>query len=351
MGSDDEVVGEEQIQLFRLYAGELVDLTDCLLSGANFKVGIGGLAGGRADAQDFNGLVLQVPGNLGDHLGGADDAGGSAVALALHALHPQQVAHFGVVGRAHIVHHIVEALFLCDFGKLFALQSQGVLGGVAAVVDGHPVQGVVHLLGSDLPGADIVLSHIVVDQVHGGDEGAGVVAVIQPHGGGQEPIHGHLLPLVGVLGGLHGVVGAEGSGDGVAELHAAGEDAVVLAGGHGVDCLLNGQIPGAAGLAVVDGALALHAKPVADLDVGGQVVGAVEGAGLTMEVVIHILGGNAGILHGLQGGIAEQLALGQTVGFLVVYRVHKGCTAHADDGYASAVGVKGCLVHVFVHIA
>ena len=57
MRGDDEVVGVEDVDLFGLDAGDLVDLTDGLLGGADLKVRSSGLAGGAADAEDLDGLV------------------------------------------------------------------------------------------------------------------------------------------------------------------------------------------------------------------------------------------------------------------------------------------------------
>ena len=52
-------------------------------------------------------------------------------------------------------------------------------------------------------------------------------------------------------------------------LDATREHDVVGAGGNGENRLLKGNVAGAAGLGVVDGATAAHAKPLGHLHVGG----------------------------------------------------------------------------------
>ena len=204
---DDEVVGIEHVHFLGLHAGHGISLTASLFGGADLEVRIGSFHAGATDTHDLDGLMLQVLADIGDHLSGADNAGSSAVALMLDALSAQEVAQTGVIGRTQILDIAVKALLLGDLLEGGALQSQLALGSVAAVVDDHPVQSVVHLLGSNAAGADIIFSGIVVDQFHGSHQAAAVNTVIQPCGGLQELLHGDLLTLIGMLGGIYCIVG------------------------------------------------------------------------------------------------------------------------------------------------
>ena len=135
----------------------------------------------------------------------------------------------------------------------------------------------------------------------------------------------------------------------VAKLYTPGKHTVIFSGRHGINCLFNRVVSGAAGLRMMNGCLALHAEPVRDLHVRCQIVGRCKRTCLTMEIEIHVLRIYTGILHRFQSRIAIHFSFCQSIRFRIVHRIHKRSTSNANDGYSSAVRMNRRFVHNNIH--
>ena len=197
------------------------------------------------------------------------------------------------------------------------------------------VKRIIHLLIRDAARSLVPLSRIVIDQLLAGHEASCIAALIEPGRGLEEFLHRHLLALIRMVA----------HGDSITEFNTAGEDAVVLTGSNGIDRFFNRVITGAAGLGMMYGSLTLHAEPVRNLNVRGQIVGAVERGSLSVEVEIHILRTDTGIFHRFQRRITEHLAFCETICLLPINRIHERRAPDANDGNRSQVRIDLSLVH------
>ena len=268
-------------------------------------------------------------------VGSAQHHGTCAIAAHLHLCGADIVADFGVISRVEIFLSRLHAHLARQVLVAVLCQAQRVAGGGNTSVNRHSGQYLVHILV-----AQAVFLHIAIQPtLHAEGGGRMLQKSIVTGDGGAEYLMENSVSTIAALGQHLG-----GTGNGVGHFHAARQHHIVHAGGDEVGSGFQCHITGAASLALVERTLALHAEPVGNVHVGGGKVTGPTGTGLSVNEEVHIGGGNAGISHGLDGGIAEQLALSNAVELGIILGSHKRRCAYADDGHTAFKRLEGRIV-------
>ena len=324
VAGQEEVVDHEEVDLVGLDAGELVDLLGAGDGAVVLVVGGGALVGGGAGAEDLDDLVVEAAGD--GHLGRHHDDGCGAVALDLKAGHAQVLGDLGVAEAFEVGVGVGQVVLGGELLERLLGEAQRVGDGLAAQDLGDAVEGVVDLLGGQAVLPAVLVDPVVEGDAKGGVKGTAVGAVVDHRDGREHLVEGEVA-AVAARGVDHGQGGCE--------VHGAGQHDVVGAGGDGLDGLLQGHVAGAAGLGVVHGADAADAEPVGDLHVGGQGVADQIGVGGAVVEVLDVAGLEAGVLDGLQGGVAKGATLVHALGLGVILKIGERGATHAHDGHAA----------------